>query len=84
MQIYLDKVYDLLTVNCKRRSFSYTKAKGAVSKNLTSIQINNMKDLDKILKLINKNRTTKETRMNHRSSRSHAIFRIKINNPEFR
>lgn len=45
--------------------------------------IKDITDLEEVLNTIFKNRKTKSTLMNERSSRSHAIFRIVISNPEY-
>lgn len=84
VEIYMNKVFDIFCENNIKIPFYYTTKKGAVVKDLFTYKITNTKDLEKLLKIIFINRKTKKTRMNARSSRSHAIFRVKIYNPEFK
>ena len=84
VEIYMNKVFDIFCENNNKIPFFYTTRKGAVVKDLFTYEITNTKDLEKLLKIIFVNRKTKKTRMNARSSRSHAIFRVKIYNPEFK
>ena len=52
--------------------------KGVIINNVTEITTNSSKDILKILKKGNKNRTTEETDSNKTSSRSHAILQIMV------
>jgi hypothetical protein len=87
VQIYMEQIFDVLndtgdqTQNIK---INYTSSAGASLKNVTSLSISNLKQVEEVLDLIFKNRRTQKTKMNEKSSRSHAIFMIKIFNPEFK
>ena len=56
--------------------------KGIFINNITEITTNSRKDIMKILKKGNKNRTTEETDANGTSSRSHAILQIIVSSKE--
>jgi hypothetical protein len=84
VEIYMNNVFDIFSEDDKKVPFFYTTKKGTVVKSLVKYTIKHTKDLEEVLKTIFANRKTKKTRMNARSSRSHAIFRVKIYNPEFK
>lgn len=70
VQIYNDEIYDLLCDNIK---LQYYKTNELVIKNMQKIHSDN---IDEILQIIEKNRTTAQTQLNCCSSRSHAIITI--------
>jgi len=73
IQIYNDEIYDLLNDNIR---LQYYKTKELVIKNIQKKQSDN---IDEILQIIEKNRTTAQTKLNQCSSRSHAIITIYYN-----
>uniref|UniRef100_U5EUZ6 Kinesin-like protein n=1 Tax=Corethrella appendiculata TaxID=1370023 RepID=U5EUZ6_9DIPT len=83
MEIYNEEVRDLLgkemnkSLEVKERSDI-----GVFVKDLSGYVVHNADDLDKIMKLGNKNRVVGATKMNLESSRSHAIFSITIESSE--
>ncbi|NXW55238.1 KI20A protein, partial [Eurystomus gularis] len=84
-EIYNEYVYDLLNVvstskTQKRRVLRICEDQGGNSyiKDLKWINIQNIEEACKILKIGNKNRSFACTRMNEQSSRSHSIFSIRL------
>ena len=73
IQIYNDEIYDLLNDNIK---LQYYKTNELVIKNIQKKQSDN---IDEILQIIEKTRTTAQTQLNDCSSRSHAIITIYYN-----
>ena len=85
MEIYMDKIYDILANNSNNSvSVNYTASKGATIKNISKYRISSLAELEVMVKLIIKNRKTQTTRMNVKSSRSHAIFSVTVHNPEYK
>ncbi|NXX44631.1 KI20A protein, partial [Tricholaema leucomelas] len=84
-EIYNEYVYDLLNVSStsktqKRRVLRICEDQGGNSyiKDLKWVNIQNIEEACKILKIGNKNRSFACTRMNEQSSRSHSIFSIRL------
>ncbi|XP_064026662.1 kinesin-like protein KIF20A isoform X2 [Pogoniulus pusillus] len=84
-EIYNEYVYDLLNVFStskaqKRRVLRICEDQGGNSyiKDLKWVNIQNIEEACKILKIGNKNRSFACTRMNEQSSRSHSIFSIRL------
>ncbi|NXS56619.1 KI20A protein, partial [Brachypteracias leptosomus] len=84
-EIYNEYVYDLLNVVStskpqKRRVLRICEDQGGNSyiKDLKWINIQNIEEGCKILRIGNKNRSFACTRMNEQSSRSHSIFSIRL------
>lgn len=85
MEIYMDKIFDIInTKNNQNISFTYTTSKGANIRNLSKYRIGTVAELEVLIKEIIKNRRTQTTKMNIKSSRSHAIFSVNVFNPEFK
>lgn len=72
IEIYNERVYDLLSENSQESIYS----KGAKFSGSTKVSINNSDEAEKILQLGNKNRHVRATKLNVASSRSHAMFSI--------
>ena len=51
---------------------------GVYVKDLSAFVVNNADDMDKVMTMGNKHRMVGSTKMNERSSRSHAIFTITV------
>lgn len=76
MEIHLDQINDLLVENPKLSI--HEDKEGVYVKGLSSISITNATDLYNVIKLALKHRKSHNTNMNIESSRSHAIFEIKL------
>ncbi|CAH6720803.1 putative kinesin-like protein 3 [[Candida] jaroonii] len=76
MEIHLDQINDLLVDNPKLSI--HEDKEGVYVKGLSSISITNAFDLYNVIKLASKHRKSHNTNMNIESSRSHAIFEIKL------
>ena len=85
IEIYNENIRDLLVNNKKNNEYLELREdpnKGIIINNVTEITTNSSKDIIKILKKGNKNRTTEETDSNETSSRSHAILQIMVSYKE--
>jgi len=83
MQIYHDKVYDLLASGkSTKASLPIREDAGALGgvtiHGLSSIEVNSPEQAIKLLYQGGQRRTVRETSCNERSSRSHAIFRLSV------
>jgi kinesin family protein 3/17 len=79
LEIYNEEVLDLLGKN--QDTHLEVKERpdiGVYVKDLSSVVCHNADDMDRIMNVGNRNRSTGATQMNERSSRSHAIFSITI------
>ena len=87
LEIYNDKIYDLLSAEQKSTEFGRNKsrsslklkedAKGrAVPQNLTKYPITSPSEGFKLLEMGQKNRSVGDTSMNKQSSRSHSVFTL--------
>lgn len=82
-EIYNEEVRDLLNYNPNTKlELKETKDKGIFIKNLSLRVVRAVQDIEKAMEIGNTHRITKETQMNERSSRSHAIFTIYIETSE--
>eukprot|EP01060_Flectonema_neradi_P003300 TRINITY_DN1211_c1_g1_i1.p1 TRINITY_DN1211_c1_g1~~TRINITY_DN1211_c1_g1_i1.p1 ORF type:complete len:1402 (+),score=293.33 TRINITY_DN1211_c1_g1_i1:396-4208(+) len=83
-EIYNEKVYCLLdpTTNDSLRPREDPKA-GPYVENLSAIEVSHYVQVAELMKLGNKTRHTSRTKMNDRSSRSHAVFCLTITKSEF-
>lgn len=78
-EIYLEKVRDLLYPSKKNLKISEDKARGVYIKDLTEEYVSNELEVYGLMKIGNKNREVADTNMNEKSSRSHAIFMVTLN-----
>lgn len=78
MEIYLEQIKDLLVDNNSKLSIHEDRENGIHVKGLSHGFISNTKELYKFIKMGIKNRTSTVTNMNLESSRSHAIFQLKV------
>ncbi len=91
LEIYMEQIYDLLASssnsnsnNCgkKEEEIKYeikADAKGMMSvSNLTCVKVRSPHQVYDLLRRAGKNRSVGLTNMNHRSSRSHAVFQLKL------
>ena len=79
LEIYKEEVRDLLSKNPKNKlELKENKDTGVYVKNLCSFVVKSVKELNDVMFTGRTNRSTAETAMNERSSRSHSIFTITI------
>ncbi len=79
LEIYNENILDLLgDINDKRLDVKEDPKKGIYVKDLTTVIVKNIPEIEWAMDAGNKNRKTGETAMNKTSSRSHSIFTIYI------
>ena len=80
LQIYNEKIYDLLQDNAESKPLCIheNKIEGIYVEGLTEYSMNSAEDCLVLMKRGEKNRITRPTLMNAKSSRSHTIFQILI------
>lgn len=79
LEIYMEELRDLLKPNSKKvLELREHEQLGVYVPNLHSVLCKNVDDMINVMAQGNKNRTVGRTNMNEHSSRSHAIFIIKI------
>eukprot|EP00760_Papus_ankaliazontas_P039644 PhM_4_TR9746/c4_g2_i1/m.99873/K17914/KIF13; kinesin family member 13 len=83
MEIYMEKVHDLLAeYNNEGRSKAeslrvrHHPTQGPFVEGLSVFHVTSWEDCKRLINIGNAERTTAETKMNERSSRSHAVFKI--------
>ncbi|XP_017021059.1 kinesin-like protein Klp68D [Drosophila kikkawai] len=77
LEIYMEELRDLLKPNSKNLEVR-ERGSGVYVPNLHAINCKSVEDMIRVMQVGNKNRTVGFTNMNEHSSRSHAIFMIKI------
>ena len=83
IEIYNEEVRDLLNYDPKTRlELKESADKGIFIKNLSTQVVKNTVDIARFMEQGNSHRIVKETNMNERSSRSHAIFIIYVETSE--
>lgn len=78
LEIYMEELRDLLKPNTTAVLELRERESGVVVPNLHSVLCKSAEEMLLVMNKGNKNRTTGRTNMNEHSSRSHAIFMIKI------
>lgn len=78
LEIYNEKVLDLLSPNSQDLPIREDKDKNILIPGLTHMTITSFADFDKHFVPATLNRTTASTKLNQRSSRSHAVLLIKV------
>ncbi|KAK2572377.1 Kinesin-like protein KIF3C [Acropora cervicornis] len=79
LQIYQEKIYDLLNINSKvELVMREDPKKGVYVENLSSFIVRDTTDILSLIRQGKKKLIFGETRMNRASSRSHSIFRITV------
>uniref|UniRef100_A0AAF5CRN1 Kinesin motor domain-containing protein n=2 Tax=Strongyloides stercoralis TaxID=6248 RepID=A0AAF5CRN1_STRER len=76
-EVYNEKVYDLL--NYTKEPLRVRGADVAFVENLTKVQVKCLDELEALREKASLNRATASTLMNDRSSRSHVVFMLQIN-----
>ncbi|KAH3660389.1 hypothetical protein OGAPHI_006975 [Ogataea philodendri] len=80
LEIYNENLRDLLNPkNNSKLGIHENKVDGVYVSNLETLYVSNLNDVYTILDQGNKNRSVGATNMNEQSSRSHAIFQIRLN-----
>lgn len=83
LEIYNEQILDLLSKNhTQTLAIKEDPNKGIYVKDLTSVIVKSVAEIEKTLIAGTKNRKTGETAMNKDSSRSHSIFTIYIETAE--
>ncbi|WWD15711.1 hypothetical protein CI109_100133 [Kwoniella shandongensis] len=78
MEIYMEKIKDLLAPANDNLSIHEDKARGVYVKNLTEVYVGSESEVYKVMKAGGASRAVSSTNMNAESSRSHSIFVIGI------
>lgn len=79
LEIYNEEIRDLLAKDqSKHLELKERPDIGVYAKDLSSVVCHNADDMERIMSVGNRNRSTGATLMNERSSRSHAIFSVCI------
>ncbi|KAL7873341.1 hypothetical protein AOLI_G00124120 [Acnodon oligacanthus] len=79
LEIYQDEIRDLLCKdNNKKLELKENPEQGVYVKDLSSVVTKNIKEIEHVMNLGNQSRSVGFTKMNERSSRSHAVFVITI------
>lgn len=76
MEIYCEKVKDLLNPSKGVLKIREHPALGTYVEDLSKVAVKKYKDISQLMDMGNKTRTVKATNMNDESSRSHAVFTI--------
>ncbi|XP_054266606.1 kinesin-like protein KIF13A isoform X4 [Macrosteles quadrilineatus] len=78
MEIYNEKVHDLLDPNANKQSLKVREHKvlGPYVDGLSQLAVTSFQDIDNLMTEGNKSRTVAATNMNSESSRSHAVFSV--------
>ncbi|KAJ7285812.1 kinesin heavy chain [Mycena rebaudengoi] len=79
MEIYLEKIRDLLAPQNDNLQVHEDKAKGVYVKNLSDYYVSSAREVYEIMRTGGNARMVSSTNMNAESSRSHSIFLISIN-----
>ncbi|PVU97359.1 hypothetical protein BB561_000610 [Smittium simulii] len=78
LEIYMEKVRDLLNPSRDNLQIHETKANGVYVKDLIEVFVGNINEVYATMKEGSKHRIVAETNMNEESSRSHSIFQLAI------
>ncbi|XP_033975348.1 kinesin-like protein KIF22 isoform X2 [Trematomus bernacchii] len=78
LEIYNEKVLDLLSPGSQDLQIREDKDKNILIPGLTHTTITSFSDFDKLFVPASLNRTTASTKINQRSSRSHAVLLLKV------
>eukprot|EP00056_Hartaetosiga_gracilis_P005796 m.89061 g.89061 ORF g.89061 m.89061 type:complete len:952 (+) comp12283_c0_seq1:93-2948(+) len=78
LEVYNEKVYDLLSASRKKTLSIHSSVQGTYVGNLIEIDVNTVKDIERIMAKGDKNRSQAATKMNTDSSRSHLLLQLKV------
>ena len=84
LEIYMERIIDLLSPDKNNLSVVFDKQRGVIVQDLSEFYVDSIDELLRYLHAGNFGRSVGETNMNSRSSRSHSIFIIQLEqkNPE--
>lgn len=78
LEIYMEKIMDLLDPKKSNLQVRKDKTKGVVVKDSTEIYVSSVDEMFNVMRAGSKNRSVASTRMNETSSRSHSLFLISV------
>ncbi|OUM58461.1 hypothetical protein PIROE2DRAFT_66605 [Piromyces sp. E2] len=78
LEIYNETIKDLLKPKSGKLEIKESTEIGLYVKDLSNFVVKDVQEMDRLMTVGNKNRSTGETQMNAHSSRSHSIFTITI------
>ncbi|KAH3765284.1 kinesin family member 3 [Pelomyxa schiedti] len=78
LEIYLERIRDLLDVKRDNLKVREEKIKGVYVEGQTELAVSTPEDVMAVLQIGHQNRATAETEMNPRSSRSHSVFMFTV------
>jgi kinesin family protein 3/17 len=78
LELYNEEVRDLLNIKGKKLEIKERSDTGVYVKDLSTFVVENVEEMDQLMSVGNKNRSTGYTDMNANSSRSHSIFTITV------
>ena len=81
MEIYSERIYDLLTSDRATLSIRQSAARGVYVEGLSEVKVDDLVELKSVITRGNAARTTGSTLMNSKSSRSHAILSLHFADP---
>ena len=84
MEIYNEKIFDLLDANCTGLQLREDMKKGVMVRNLQELPVENPDEACEVLKVGGRNRRVATTSMNRESSRSHAVFTVTVKSVEIK
>lgn len=83
LEIYNEEIRDLLSKNPKNKLELHEKPDtGVYTKDLSYFAVKNVQEIQDVMNIGQKNRSTRETNMNLHSSRSHSLFTITVERSE--
>ncbi|EAR93752.2 kinesin motor catalytic domain protein (macronuclear) [Tetrahymena thermophila SB210] len=78
LEIYNEKVQDLLDPDKNNLQIKENKARGIYVQDATEVYVTSAIEMNQVMKTGSSNRTIAATRMNERSSRSHSLFYLQV------
>ncbi|KAL4441418.1 hypothetical protein ABPG74_013713 [Tetrahymena malaccensis] len=78
LEIYNEKIQDLLDPDKNNLQIKENKARGIYVQDATEIYVTSAIEMNQVMKTGSSNRTIAATRMNERSSRSHSLFYLQV------
>lgn len=78
LEIYLERIHDLLDTTKTNLQVKEDKIRGIYVQNATEIYVSSPMEMMKVMAAGSSNRSIAATRMNERSSRSHSIFCVNV------
>ena len=78
LEIYNEKIQDLLDTKKQNLTIKEDKKLGIFVDNATEVYVNSSDEIKKVMNLGQSNRSVAATKMNDKSSRSHSIFLMNL------